>query len=140
LWLTRQEEVRGEKSSSARKGYHKEDFHNERRKYSDGENRMRYRIVCTNQEAVHYPTTHAHIVAVGTRTDPKKADTQWTLAQVIAARDRGDVFYTQGEQSGKIALVEKYVCSRCNRTYIRSARDAVYDNNLDNLGRCNWSS
>ena len=101
---------------------------------------MRYRIVCTNQEPVNYPTTHAHIVAVGTGTDPNKADTRWSLAEVLAAMDRGDVFYTQGEQSAKIALVEKYQCSRCNRIYIRSTPDAVHDNNLDNLRRCNWNS
>jgi hypothetical protein len=99
---------------------------------------MRYRIACTNQEPVNYPTTHAHIVAVGTGTDPNKADKRWSLAEVLAAMDRGDVFYTQGEQSGKVALVEKYQCSRCNRTYIRSTPDAVYDNNLDSLRRCNW--
>src|SRR5206468_2788659 len=92
-----------------------------------------YRIVCTEQEPLDQPTTHAHIVAVGTGDDPDRATTRWTLDQVLAAMDRGDVFFTRGKSTGKVALVEKYVCSRCRRTYIRSAADAVSDNNLDNL-------
>ena len=98
----------------------------------------RHRIVCTEQQPHHQPTTHAHIVAVGTGTDPNKADQRWTLQQVLDAMDRGGVFYTVGVQSGKVALVEKYNCTRCWRTHIRSAPDAVTDNNLDSLRRCNW--
>lgn len=99
-----------------------------------------YRIVCTEQEPADQPTTHAHIVAVGIGTDPDQADQRWTLDQVLAAMDRGDAFYTQGKNSGKIAWVEKYVCTRCGRTYIRSTPDAVADNNLDYLRRCSWKS
>lgn len=98
-----------------------------------------YRIVCTNQEPVNQPTTHAHIVAVGTGTDPNKADARWSLQEVLTAMDRGDTFYTQGTSSGKIARVEKYVCTLCRRTYIRSSPDAVHDNNLDNLRQCRWT-
>mgnify|MGYP000271247425 CR=1 FL=1 len=95
-----------------------------------------YRIVCTVQEPVTQPTTHAHIVAVGTGTNPQTYSQRWTLAQVIAAMDRGDTFYTQGVTSGKTARVEKYTCPKCRGTHIRSASDAVQDNNLDNLPRC----
>jgi hypothetical protein len=98
-----------------------------------------YRIVCTNQEPVNQPTTHAHIVAVGTGTDPDKANKRWTLQELITAMDAGDVFYTKGVSSGKVAYVEKYVCMRCYRTYIRSTPDAVYDNNLDSLRLCRWT-
>jgi hypothetical protein len=98
----------------------------------------RYRIVCTNQEPAGNPPTHAHIVAVGTGNNPNQADRKWTLAEVLAAMDRGDTFYTQGVNSGKIAGVEKYYCAKCQRTYIRSTPDAVQDNNLDNLPRCNF--
>jgi hypothetical protein len=98
-----------------------------------------FRIVCTEQEPVYQPTTHAHIVRVGTGDDPDRASQRWTLAEVIAGMDRGDVFYTRGKSSGAVALVEKYVCFQCRRTYIRSRPDAVADNNLDNLRRCNWS-
>jgi len=52
----------------------------------------RYRIVCTEQEPVIEPTTHAHIVAVGTGTGPDKADQRWTLNEVLAAMDKGDSF------------------------------------------------
>jgi hypothetical protein len=100
----------------------------------------RYRIVCTDQEPLYQPTTHAHIVAVGTGTDPNKANTRWTLQEVVAAMDRGDGFYTVGVNSGKVALVEKYTCTLCWRTHIRSSPDAVMDNNLDSLRRCNWQS
>lgn len=97
-----------------------------------------HRIVCTDQEPYYQPATHAHIVAVGTGTDPNRAKQRWTLQQVLDAMDRGEVFYTLGVHSGKVALVEKYTCSQCWRTHIRSAPDAVTDNNLDNLRRCNW--
>lgn len=98
----------------------------------------RYRIVCTEQEPITEPTTHAHIVAVGTGTDPDKAEKPWTLNEVLAAMDKGDSFYTQGQTSGRVAEVEKYVCAQCRRTWIRSTPDAVKDNNLDSLRRCRF--
>lgn len=54
--------------------------------------------------------------------------------------DDGDTFYTKGKRSGKEAEVEKYDCSHCGQRTLRSSADAVEDNNLDNLRRCNWSS
>lgn len=99
-----------------------------------------YRIVCTNQEPATEPPQHAHIVAVGIGDDPNRATQRLTLAEVIQMIDRGDQFYTQGVQSGKVAKVEKYACQYCRRYHIRSAADAVKDNNLDNLRICNWSS
>jgi uncharacterized protein DUF3892 len=96
----------------------------------------RYRIICTNQDPPYQPTTHAHIVAVGTGTSPDHYDQKWTLNEVLAAMDRGNTFYTQGRQSGRVAEIEKYTCSTCRRIYIRSAPDAIPDNNLDNLPRC----
>jgi hypothetical protein len=97
---------------------------------------MRYRIVCTVQEPASSPPSHQHIVSVGTGDNPDVTTRRWTLTDVLTAMDRGDTFYTQGTSSGKVAAVEKYVCSRCQRTYIRSTADAVQDNNLDNLRRC----
>ncbi len=99
-----------------------------------------YRIVCTEQEPASQPPTHAHIVAVGTGSNSGTADRRWTLNEVLTAMDRGDRFYTQGDVSGKVAYVEKYVCRPCQRTYIRSTADAVPDNNLDSLRRCSWRS
>ena len=98
-----------------------------------------YRIVCTEQEPFSQPTTHAHIVAVGSGNDPDKADTRWTLDEVLGAMDRGNRFYTVSPTTDKIALVEKYTCDKCWRTFIRSAPDAVRDNNLDSLRRCRFS-
>ena len=98
-----------------------------------------YRIVCTEQRPFGQPHSHAHIVAVGTGSSPNNWDRKWALDEVLAAMDRGDVFYTQGATSGKVAYVEKYHCSICKRTYIRSKPDAVADNNLDNLPSCRWN-
>jgi len=99
-----------------------------------------YRIVCTDQEPFYQPTTHAHIVSVGVGDDPESASNRWTLDEVLAAIDRGDVFYTRGKSTGAVAVVEKYICGRCRRTFIRSAPDAVTDNNLDSLRRCRWQN
>jgi Protein of unknown function (DUF3892) len=99
-----------------------------------------YRIVCTTQEPATAPPSHAHIVAVGTGTDPQKADQRWPVTEVVQAIDAGHVFFTVGPQSGKVAKVEKVYCHHCRRYYIRSAADAVRDNNLDSLRRCNWIS
>jgi len=98
-----------------------------------------YRIVCTEQEPSYLPTTHAHIVAVGTGSDPDKASNRLTLAQVIHAIKNGNRFYTQGRTSGKVAWVYVVNCGHCRREIIRSGADAVYDNNLDSLRGCNFS-
>lgn len=99
---------------------------------------MDYRIVCTEQEPAQNPPRHAHIVAVGTGSNPNQADQRLTLSQVIQKMDNGDRFYTKGLQSGKTAWVEKYWCSHCRKYHIRSSPDATTDNNLDNLRYCNW--
>ena len=99
-----------------------------------------YRIVCTEQEPLYLPTTHAHIVAVGSGDDLDHATKRWTLDEVLSSMDRGDVFYTRSKSTGAVALIEKYVCDRCRRTYIRSRPDAVTDNNLDSLRRCSWKT
>lgn len=101
---------------------------------------MRFQIVCTDQEPIYQPTTHAHIVSVGTGDDPNKASQKWTLAQVVQAIDSGHTFYTVGPRSGRVAVVEKCYCAYCWTTHIRSAPDAVQDNNLDSLRRCSWNS
>ncbi len=95
-----------------------------------------HRIVCTDQEPVSQPTSHAHIVAVGIGDDPSRNLRKLTLAQVIAAMNAGDEFLTYGEESRKWARVHKVACTHCGRTIIRSGPDAVSDNNLDNLRRC----
>ena|ERR1700675_1229818 len=96
-----------------------------------------YRIVCTTQVPVSAPTLHAHIVNVGTGDDPESYSKYWTLAEVLAAMDNGDTFYTIGVASGQRAEVKKVLCPSCPKTFIiRSARDAVKDNNLDSLRIC----
>ena len=94
---------------------------------------MDYRIICTVQE----PSStlgHGHIVKVGTGASARAFDRLWTVAEVYSAIDLGHRFLTYGEQSRKWALVEKFRC--CHRDTLKSAPDAVTDNNLDNLPRC----
>jgi hypothetical protein len=96
----------------------------------------RYRITCTRQERASAAPSHQHIVAVGTGNDPHHYGYIWSLDQVLESMREGDTFYTEGERSGRIAEVEPYHCTLCGRTYIRSHRDAVTDNNLESLPRC----
>lgn len=98
----------------------------------------KYRIVCTTQEPIGESHDRAHIVDVGIGVDPYQAEYRFSLSEVIHRMDKGDIFYTKGIVSNKTALVEKYYCQYCRRWHIRSAADAVSDNNLDNLRRCNW--
>lgn len=99
---------------------------------------MDYRIVCTEQVPAAAHPRDAKIVAVGTGTDPDRADQRWTVSDVVSAMDRGDRFYTRGKASGKAAWVEKYWCAPCGEWHIRSEADAVTDNNLDSLRECAW--
>lgn len=101
---------------------------------------MNYRIVCTEQEPAQNPPQHAHIVAVGVGDNSNSASQRLTLAEVIQRMEYGDEFYTQGLLTGTRAKVEKYFCTFCKRTHIRSSRDATTDNNLDNLRYCHWKS
>ena len=95
-----------------------------------------YRIICTLQVSVNQPHSHAHIAEVGTGPTIQQYNRKWTVAEVYTAMDQGDIFYTTGEQSEKTAIVNKYKCPHCNSPTLRSAADAVADNNLDNLPRC----
>ena len=97
------------------------------------------RIVCVTHQEVH-PHERGHIVAVGTGASAFRADTSWTVEEVLAAMNSGTTFFTKSESTGKIAFVEPYHCSRCRRTFIRSSPDAVKDNNLDNMRSCAWAA
>lgn len=96
----------------------------------------RYRIVCTVQVPADAHPRNAKIVAVGTGTDADRAARRWEVKEVVAAMDAGDSFYTKGDRSGRVAEVEKYWCAVCGEWHIRSAPDAVLDNNLDSLRTC----
>ena len=94
-----------------------------------------YRIVWTVKEPSGHSNQEEHIVAVGVGDDPDRAVRRWTLDQIVAAMDLADIFYARGAASDQVALVETYTCAQCGRVYIRSAADAVTDNNLDSLRR-----
>jgi hypothetical protein len=93
-----------------------------------------YRIVCVNTE---HP--HRHITNAGTGTNPARADKVWTVTQVRSALDRGDTFHTISPSTGARAEVHADDCKigGCIVKTIRSAADAIEDNNLDNLRQCN---
>jgi hypothetical protein len=94
-----------------------------------------YRVVSTVKQSSGHSNQEEHIVAVGVGDDPNTAVRRWALDAVLAAMNLADIFYTQSTTSGKVALVEKYTCTQCGRVYIRSAADAVTDNDLDSLRR-----
>jgi len=101
-----------------------------------------YRIVCTDQDPVYQPTTHAHIVAVGIDTDNDGyAEDKHTKDQVIKnIKSRLYRYYTIGPKTGIKAFVEVVYCVFCRSEIIRSTPDATTDNNLDSLRRCVWRS
>ena len=96
---------------------------------------MDYRIICTVQEPSAVKPSHGHIVRVGTGTSAKTYDRIWTVSEVYSAMSFGNRFMTYGEKSQKWAFVERFQC--CGRDTLRSAPDAVVDNNLESLPRCN---
>lgn len=93
------------------------------------------RIDCVNKA-----NEHSHIVSVGAKSENVKggATTTYTVTEVYAAIDNGGVFYTVSPSTGAVALVHKYTCKEpgCNVATLKSAPDAVTDNNLDNIGAC----
>jgi len=95
-----------------------------------------HRIVCTNQEPAGQAPTHAHIVAVGIGITSTAFDRRMTSQEVMHAMDRGEVFFTKGEQSGKVAIIQKVYCHACHGPIIRTTPDAVHDNNLDSMPYC----
>jgi hypothetical protein len=96
-----------------------------------------YRIVCTEQSDPPAPG-HGHILAVGTGSDPNKADNRFTVQTVRSKIAGGERFYTVGLRSGDYADVEPFDCW-CGIETIRSDPDQVTDNNLDSLRLCHFS-
>jgi hypothetical protein len=93
-----------------------------------------YQILCVTTER---QDPHEHIVNVGTGPAAGgAADRMWTVKVVRKAIKAGtDSFYTVGPESGERADVRRYKCG-CGVKTIRSADDAVEDNNLDSLASC----
>jgi hypothetical protein len=94
-----------------------------------------HRIISTRQESFDTPHVHSHVVIVGTEKTAGYSKL-WTITQVYNAMDQGDTFYTRGEKSQKTASVQKYRCPHCDEKSLRSAPDAVADNNLNSLVTC----
>jgi len=78
---------------------------------------------------------HKHIVSVGIGGSHAAPAKTMTVGEVRSAIAAGDVFYTVGATSGKVAIVRNDICKAygCTVQTLRSGADAVADNNLDNL-------
>lgn len=90
-------------------------------------------IVCVTTE---HP--HRHIVTVGIGGLAASPLTTMTVKEVRDALTAGEIFYTWSPTANKVALVHKHTCKEplCTVKTIRSASDAVSDNNLDHLTVC----
>jgi hypothetical protein len=97
--------------------------------------RTTIRIDCVNKAM-----EHSYVLSVGTKTKDGQTTTttEFTVGEVYAAIDKGDIFYTVSSSTNAIALVHKYTCKEkdCNVAILKSAADAVTDNNLDNISSC----
>lgn len=93
------------------------------------------RIVCVETE---HP--HRHIVAVGVGIKAENAIDRLTVAEVRAAIEDGDIFYTVGSSSGDHAIVSLDDCriGECTVETIRTSPDDEKDDNLDEMRVCNW--
>ena len=98
----------------------------------------RYRIVCTEQEPYGASPLCARIINVGVSDGGDTGQINLRVDEVVHYLSLGVIFYTQGLESGKKALVHSYYCTRCRKYHIRSAADATKDNNLDYLRTCYW--
>ena len=97
------------------------------------------RIVCADHNMGGACPYCGAIENVGTNTSggPTATDNEHVITVVRNLR-QGVEYYTYGEESRKKALVHAYHCNSCRRDFIRSAPDAVKDNNLDSLRACRW--
>jgi hypothetical protein len=95
-----------------------------------------HQIVCV--ETTH---PHRHITHVGIGELSWRASERWTVNRVRDAIRDGDRFYTVSPSTRKAADVRPDTCriGGCVVETIRSAPDAVTDNNLDNLRVCRWT-
>jgi Protein of unknown function (DUF3892) len=84
---------------------------------------VEYQIICVVKD-------RGHIAEVGITNDGRTYARKLTVAQVRQSIRDGHHFYTVSPSTGKKAYVEPH-------DTIRSRADAVTDNNLDNLSRCN---
>jgi hypothetical protein len=92
-----------------------------------------HRIVCVTTLA-----PHRHIISAGTGDNPTAPSTTYTVSKVRSMIDGGETFHTVSPSTGAKAAVRKDTCPepRCTVATIRSAADAVTDNNLDYLAAC----
>ena len=90
-----------------------------------------YRIISVERQPVGQLESHVHVVRIETADDAGAR--QWTISQVLAAMDEGDVFYTQDKTTGRIAGVSAYRCTQCHQACLRSDSSAVPGNDLDGL-------
>jgi len=94
----------------------------------EGRTMSDFQITCVNKKL--YLSGHEHIEWVGVAGE-KSPVSVGDVYRLMNARHR---FYTVSPSTGATALVEPLHC--CHVDTLRSAPDAVRDNNLDNLPTC----
>ena len=89
-----------------------------------------YRIVCAD---LQHP--QRHIVRVGTAPASNRPTKMWSTEEVRHALAARAFFYTTSPSTRKRAAVFADTCRipGCSVRTLRSAADAVRDNNLDNM-------
>jgi len=93
-----------------------------------GEAVTAFQVTCVNKKL--HLSGHEHIEWVGIKGERYAV----SVGDVYRLMDAGHRFYTVSPSTGAVALVEKMHCCRVDT--LRSAADAVRDNNLDNLPSC----
>lgn len=90
-------------------------------------------IVCVTTE---HP--HRHIVSVGIGGWAATPTRKLSVARVRAAIAAGQTFFTYSQSTQQAALVHAATCDKegCTVETLRSAADAVWDNDLDSLAAC----
>ena len=92
----------------------------------------RHRIVCIKTHLFHHPHPHSHVVRVATGT-PQQRDRVWTIAEVYAAMEIGDSFYTSPEGKARAEPVIKTHCQLCGTDTLCSAPGVSSDVDVTSL-------
>lgn len=95
-----------------------------------------HRVVCARQEPLAIPHEDPHIVLIGTGPDARRYQRTWTIPEVYAALQKGDLFYTESPSTGARASVGRWECRQCQRSTLRASPGAEKDGRLENLPRC----
>jgi hypothetical protein len=94
-----------------------------------------YRITCIVKSQSAHPWYHSHIIRIGLGSD-QGWNRIMSVSEVYIEMDAGNRFYTVSPSTSAVAMVHKYQCHQCMTRSLQSGKDAVQDNNLDDLPEC----